>query len=186
MPRGRKRKPGNRYPCGRRTRIETECEAMSVALEARQRQFAVTARQARDQRLGTSLGRLSFKAMISDMQYQAGVQFADLYQHHHAVMGLPRPNPSSVAGLLINEGIFAGSSTPADKTTVATLHRRFEEATAALDQCDREHRLSPGRRPALLIYRVICVDEDTIGWLEEDIGNLRVALNALVRVFRIR
>jgi len=30
------------------------------------------------------------------------------------------------------------------------------------------------------------VDEDTIGWLEEDIGNLRVALNALVRVFRIR
>jgi hypothetical protein len=32
---------------------------------------------------------------------------------------------------------------------------------------------------------VICVDEDTTLWLEEDLGNLRVALNALVRVFRL-
>ena len=186
MTRGRKRKTGRRYPCGKRHREETEREAMSVALEARQRRFGVTARQARDQRLGTSLGRLAFTEVISDLQYQAGVQFADLYQQHHAVLGLPRPNPSSVAGLLINEGIFGGSSAPADEATIASLRRRFEEATAALDQCDREHRLSPGRRPTLLIYRVICVDEDTIRWPEEDLGNLRVALNALAWVFRIR
>ena len=44
--------------------------------------------------------------------------------------------------------------------------------------------MSPGRRPVLLVYRVVCTDEDTTLWPEEDIGNLRVALNALVRVFR--
>jgi len=44
--------------------------------------------------------------------------------------------------------------------------------------------MSFGRRPVLLVYRVICVDEDTTCWPEEDVGNLRVALNALVRVFR--
>jgi hypothetical protein len=32
--------------------------------------------------------------------------------------------------------------------------------------------------------RPICADEDTTCWPEEDIGNLRVALNTLVRVFR--
>jgi hypothetical protein len=45
--------------------------------------------------------------------------------------------------------------------------------------------MSAGRRPTLLVYRVICTDEDAMRWPEEDIGNLRVALNALVRLFRM-
>ena len=65
------------------------------------------------------------------------------------------------------------------------LRSRFEEATDALDQCDREHALAAGRRPTLLIYRAVCADEDTTGWPHEDLGNLRVVLNALVRVFRL-
>ena len=60
-----------------------------------------------------------------------------------------------------------------------------QAATDALDACNREYRMSRGRRPTLLVYRVICSDEDALNWCEEDIGNLRVALNALVRVFRI-
>ena len=68
---------------------------------------------------------------------------------------------------------------------VDRLRRRFDAATDALDQCNRDHRFSSGRLPALLIYHVICVDEDTTRWPAEDIGNLRVALNALVRVFRL-
>jgi len=46
-------------------------------------------------------------------------------------------------------------------------------------------RLSAGRRPTLLVHRVISSDEDVLNWREEDIGNLRVALNALVRLFRM-
>jgi hypothetical protein len=41
------------------------------------------------------------------------------------------------------------------------------------------------RRPTLLVYRVICTDEDAMHWPEEDISILRVALNALVRLFRM-
>ena len=59
-------------------------------------------------------------------------------------------------------------------------------ATNALDQCDRDHRLSAGGRPALLVYRVVCTDEEALNCKVDDIGNLRVALNALVRVFRMR
>jgi hypothetical protein len=168
---GRKRKPGKRYACGKRTRQETERDAMSVAIEARKRHFGVTAKQAKDERLGTALGRLAFRELISDPQYQAGVIFADLYQKHHIVVGLPMPSPSSVAGLLINEGIFGASPS--------------EPVLNVLDACDREQRMSRGRRPTLLVHRVICTDEEAMHWPEEDIGNLRVALNALVRLFRL-
>ena len=45
--------------------------------------------------------------------------------------------------------------------------------------------VSAGRRPTLLVYRVIYADHDATHFPEEDIGNLRVALNALVRLFRL-
>jgi hypothetical protein len=38
----------------------------------------------------------------------------------------------------------------------------------------------------LLVYCVVCTDEEALNWKVDDIGNLRVALNALVRVFRMR
>jgi hypothetical protein len=182
---GRKRKPGKRYPCGKRTRHELEKDAMSVAIAARRRHFGVTAKQAKDERLGTALGRLAFWELISETQYQAGVAFAQLYQQHHAVLGLPSPSPRSVAGLLINEGIFGATQSEPVPEVVDKLKRRFRDATDVLDGCAREHRLSPGKRPTLLVYRVICTDQDAMGWPEEDLGNLRVALNALVRVFRL-
>ena len=103
---GRKRKPGKRYPCGKRTKQQLEMDAMSTVIDARRRHFGVTAKQAKDERLGTALGRLAFREMISETQYQAGVAFAQLYRDHHATVGLPSPSPRSVAGLLINEGIF--------------------------------------------------------------------------------
>ncbi|MFN4140273.1 hypothetical protein [Aestuariivirga sp.] len=182
---GRKRKPGRRYPCGKRTREETEREAMSTVIEARRRHFGVTAKQATDERLGSALGRLAFRELISEKQYQAGMAFAELYKHHHGVLGLPAPSPRSIAGLLINEGIFGGSVGEPDGSVVQRLRRRFNDATGALDACDRDHRMSLGRRPTLLVYRVICTDEDAMRWQKEDIGNLRVALNALVRLFRL-
>lgn len=182
---GRKRKPGKRYPCGKRTKHQLEMDAMSVAIDARRRHFGVSAKQARDERLGTALGRLAFRELISESQYQAGLAFGQLYRDHHATVGLPSPSPRSVAGLLINEGIFGASPSEPVLEIIDKLKRRFASATDALDACDREHRLSAGRRPTLLVYRVICSDEDAMHWSEEDIGNLRVALNALVRVFRM-
>jgi hypothetical protein len=59
------------------------------------------------------------------------------------------------------------------------------DATNVLDASDREQRMSAGKRPTLLVYRVICTDQEAMKWPEEDLGNLRVALNALVRLFRL-
>lgn len=185
MIRGRKRKSGKRYPCGKRTRAETEKDIMETAIEARQRHYGVTAKQACDERLGTAFSRLAGHGTITTAQYEAGREFGDLYRRHHMVLGLPVPSPRSIAGLLASGGTFGGSSSEPDTALVDRLRRRFDAATDAFDQCDRDHRFSLGRRPVSLIYRVICVDEDTAMRPSEDLGNLRVALNALVRVFRL-
>jgi hypothetical protein len=52
------------------------------------------------------------------------------------------------------------------------------------DACDQRHGMSAGR-PTLLIYRVICTDDDAMHWPEGDMGSLRVALNPLERLFRL-
>lgn len=182
---GRKRKPGKRYPCGKRTRNEIERDAMSTVIEARKRLFGVTTKQAKDERLGTALGRLAFRELISEKQYQAGVAFGELYHAHQILMGMPSPSPRSVAGLLINEGIFGASPSEPVLEVIERVKRRFADATSVLDACDREQRMSAGKRPTLLVYRVICTDHDAMHWAEEDIGNLRVALNALMRLFRL-
>ena len=54
-----------------------------------------------------------------------------------------------------------------------------------VDACDWEQRMLAGKRPTLLVYQIICTDQDALHWGEDDIGNLRVALNALVRLFRL-
>ena len=151
----------------------------------RKRHYGVSAKQARDERLGTSLGRLAFREAISDVQYQAGLAFAKLHHQHHLAMGLPVPSPSSVDGILIDEGIFGSSPSEPVLEEIERLKRRFEQASDALDHCDREQRYSGARRPTLLMYRVVCTDEDAGQWPGDDIGNLRIALNALVRVFRL-
>ena len=182
---GRKRKPGKRYPCGKRTKQQLEMDAMSTAIEARKRLFGVTSKQAKDERLGTALGRLAFRELISEKQYQAGIAFGELYHRHQALMGMPSPSPRSVAGLLINEGIFGSSPREPVLEVIEKVKRRFADATNVLDASDREQRRSAGKRPTLLVYRIICTDQDALHWAEEDIGNLRVALNALVRLFRL-
>ena len=111
--------------------------------------------------------------------------FAQLYRDHHATVGLPSPSPRSVAGLLINEGIFGASPSEPVLEVIEKVKRRFGDATSVLDACDREQRMSAGKRPTLLVYQVICTDQDALHWGEDDIGNLRVALNALVRLFRL-
>jgi hypothetical protein len=185
MIRGRKRKPGARYACGKLKREETEREAMATALSARSRHYGVTMRQERDERLGSSLGRLFFMHLISEPQYDAATRFSSLYRAHHAIIGLPTPEPRSITAIMIAAGFLGGvATTDPNEETVEKLRERYDAATNALDQCDRDHRMANGRRPSLLLYRVACADEDTTLWPECDLGNLRVALNALARLFR--
>jgi len=185
MKAGRKRKTGARYASGRRKDSQRAEDVMATALEARRRHFGVTTKQAKDERLGSALGRLAFQRIISDVQFQAGQTFATLHRKYMIAFGLPSLSAKSAFGSLINEGIFGIVPGEVPIDTVDKIRRRYGNAVEALNDCDREQHIAAGERPTQLVFRVICSDEDIVQPNAGNIGNLRVGLNALARIFKL-
>ena len=186
MAKGRKRKTGKRHPSGKLVQpsvAETQREVMTTVLEARQRHYGVTARQARDERLGTSLGRLAFKEVITAEQYAAGQKYAEIYHRHHAVMGWPMPFPASVTALLASDGILGGVGAPPSRELIEKVRRHYGAVLDVLNCCDRDRLDAPGKAPSLVAYRLVCLDEDAGGWPQADHRNLSFALDALGGLF---
>lgn len=189
MAKGRKRKTGKRHPSGKLVQpsgAETQREVMATVLEARQRHYGVTARQARDERLGTALGRLAFTACITAEQYAAGQKYAEIYHRHHAVMGWPMPFPASVTALLASDGVLGGGvGAPPSRELIEKVRRHYGAVLDVLDQCDRKRLDAPGKAPSVLAYRLVCLDEDAGGWPQTDLTNLALVLDALAELFGI-
>ena len=186
MAKGRKRKAGKRHPCGKLVQpsaAETQRETMSTVLEARQRHYGVTAKQARDERLGTALGRLAFAGSITAEQYAAGQKYAEIYYRHHAVMGLPMPFPASVTGILSSDSILGGVGAPPSCELIEKVRRHYGAVLTVLDRCDLDRQASSGQAPSVLVYRLICIDEDAGSWPQADRSNLSFALDALGALF---
>ena len=188
MARGRKRKAGRRHPSGKLVQpgaAETQREAMATVLEARQRHYGVTARQARDERLGTALGRLAFGQVITAEQYAAGQKYGEVYHQHHAVLGWPMPFPASVTALLASDGVLGGAGAPPSRELVEKVRRHYGAVLEVFDQCDRDRLHAPGKAPSVLVYRLVCLDEDAGGWPQADLTNLVLVLDALADLFGI-
>lgn len=188
MARGRKRKAGARHPSGKLVQprtAELQREVLATVIDARQRHYGVTAKQARDARLGTALGRLAFAGAITADQYAAGEMYGEIMARNRAVMGLPMDQPRSVTGLLINEGIFGGSSPDRDPALVEKVRRRAASAILMLRSADNDVLGKVGRRPSQLVHAVVCNEVDASGWSQADTINLGHGLDALCRLFRI-
>ena len=188
MARGRKRKAGKRHPSGKliQPRLEeTQREVMSTVLEARQRHFGVSERQAKDERLGTALGRLAFVGAITLSQYAAGELYGETMARHRAVVGLPMAQPRSVTGLLINEGIFGGGAPDPDPELVEKVRKQAASAILMLRTADSDAPGAIGRKPSQLVHALVCHDVDAAFWSPADLRNLVHGLDALCRLFRI-
>jgi hypothetical protein len=189
MVRGRKRKAGRRHPSGKLSQpsgAETQREAMATALEARQRHYGVSARQAKDERLGTALGRLAFAGAVTAEQFAAGELYGEVMARNRAVMGLPTDQPRSVTALLINEGIFGGSAPDQNPALVAKVRRQAASAILMLRTADNDAPGKTGRRPSVLVNAVVCHDAEASNWPAADITNLGHGLDTLGRLFRVR
>ena len=188
MARGRKRKSGPRHPCGKLIQPksgESEREVMATALTARQRHYGVTARQAKDERLGSALGRLAFAGHITRDQFAAGEMYAELMARHRAIMGMPMDQPRSVTALLINEGIFGGSIADPDPALVEKVRRQAASAILMLCTADSGAPSRVGRKPSMLVHALVCHEAEAVLWSQADIHNLGLGLDALCRLFRI-
>lgn len=188
MARGRKRKAGRRHPSGKLVqpgKAETQREATATVLEARQRHYGVTARQAKDERLGTALGRLAFAGAVSAEQFAAGELYGDIMARNRGVMGLPRIHPHSAAGLMLDEGIFGQNTNVHEPEFVEKVRRRAAAAILMVRTSDSDAPASAGRKPSALVHAVVCYETDATTWGQADLRNLCHGLDALCRLFRI-
>lgn len=188
MARGRKRKAGRRHPSGKLVqpgKAETMREVTATVLDARQRQYGVTARQAKDERLGSAIGRLAFAGKITAEELAAAELYGDLMARNRAVMGLPPIHPHSATGLLLDEGIFGRSLTEYDPDYVEKIRKRAAAAILMLRTADHDAIAVTGRRPSMLVHAVVCYEVDAAGWGDADLRNLAHGLEALVTLFGI-
>lgn len=189
MARGRKRKAGKRHPSGKLVqprREETQREVMATVLEARQRHFGVSARQAKDERLGTALGRLAFAGLITPSQFAAGELYGETTARHRSVVGMPMDQPRSVTGLLINEGIFGGGEPVHDPEMIDRIRKETAAAMMVLRDADRDTPPGTRRGPSLLVHSLVCHDVDAVLWSASDLRCLSLGLDALAKLYRIR
>lgn len=188
MARGRKRKAGRRHPCGKLVqpgKAETLREVTATVMDARQRQYGVTARQAKDERLGSAIGRLAFAGKITAEQLAAAELYGDLMARNRAVMGLPPIHPHSASGLLLDEGIFGRSTAELDPDYVEKIRKRAAAAILMLRTADHDASGTTGRRPSVLVHAVVCYEVDAANWGTADLRNLEHGLEALITLFGI-
>ena len=189
MAKGRKRKTGHRHPSGKLVqpgKAETLREVTATVLDARQRQYGVTARQAKDERLGSAIGRLAFMGKITAEQLAAAELYGDLMARNRAVMGLPPFHPHSITGLLLEEGIHGRTTADMDPDYVVKVRKRAAAAILMLRTADHDAVAATGRRPSKLVHAVVCYEVDAATWGQADLRNLAHGLDALVTMFGIR
>jgi hypothetical protein len=99
--RGRPKKPGNRYPCGKLVTEREVIEARIIAFQQPHRQGAPQEKR-HDPKATWPLGILNLDGTISDVQYQAGVEYGGTVRRYraHFLADVPDPSPSSIAGFM--------------------------------------------------------------------------------------
>jgi hypothetical protein len=185
----RRKKPSVlRDPDGK-SRGEPAALVRAVALAQRIRE--VGAEHAANPLAGHALGRLRLRhqphgpqdpCSISPEQYEAGERYAAIAARHAALMGYATGSPKSAGFGLLAAG--ASCLEEPDEQVILAVRREFSDCYRAL--MDAGRAIGQGAKVALMTYDT-CLDRRSLDGLSRaDIGNLKVGLNALARLFRGR
>lgn len=181
--RGPRRKAGKREPNGQLSRVPAERNArhldgldqeqqsmISVGIEARQRVWGVPVGLSRDQMAGSAVGRMCLQEHITRTQYEAALSYiAEREEYSRCIMGPRQPGA-------VDLNKTNGAST-AGENVAHVMH--ITAGAKATDAALREAQREVGNMGNLFgaIDAVLIRD---VG-LDHFIGDLRTALNALVR-----
>jgi hypothetical protein len=170
-----------------RSRGEPPHFVRAVALAQRARH--VGAEHADNPLASHALGRLRLRfqthgpqdpCSISPEQYDAGERYAAIASQHAAIMGYATGIPQS-APLEVAASGMACREEP-DDDEVLRVRRLFSDCYRVLMEAGRA--IGQGVKVALVSYD-ICLDRRAMETLTaQDLGNLKVGLNALTRLFR--
>jgi hypothetical protein len=177
-----------RDPAGK-SRGEPAALVRAVVLAQRVRE--VGAEHAANPLAGHTLGRLRLRhqphgpqdpCSISPEQYDAGERYATIAARHAALMGYVTGSPRAAAFGLLAAG--ASCLEEPDEEVILAARREFADCYRAL--MDTGRAIGQGVKVALVTYDA-CLDRRSLdGLSRQDIGNLKVGLNALARLFRGR
>jgi len=138
--------------------------------------------------LGYPLGRLRFSGEVSEIQLQAGNEWALMVRSYAGMMGVPIG--SSRSGSLLSDArkptyAFSGDEVRPDadeyQKRCASLRGRYDDCFETLGEVGR----SFGRSHAILAaMRRVCIEERYPNDIE--LGDLRIGLNAVAKELGIR
>lgn len=180
---GRKRKTGNREPNGRLSRktedrkvrdkaevAATDWDTMGTALMARWRVHNVDPASLRDQMAGSAVGRYCLQGQITRAQYDAAMSYLEEREDWLRCIAAPR-QPGAV-----DLNATKGQSVNAENVS---RYRTIMAAREATDKAIMAKQIEIGNMGNLngALYAVLVQDVQ----LEHLLGDLRTALNALVR-----
>lgn len=177
--RGRPRKEGPRYECGKRVPELSEKEKqvnMATASAARMRHNGLTKPQdAQSPFYGYALGRLHLKGLLHPVEgesarlVQAGDTMGEEYDRWYRLTGIPSPNPKAMDMRRVR-GI-GGDPSVDDAKKAANRMMAIEQVLGSVDR--------DGRPVMSLCKRIILRDEDASQWTPSMIGFLKRGLRAL-------
>jgi hypothetical protein len=147
-----------------------ERDVQGPALTARHRVFGVDPRHSRDQKAGSAIGRYCLQGLISQVQYDAAMQFIESYNHHLRAIDAP-PQPGAI-DLNATRGRPVFAENPQQ---LAKWRAEHKAAMDAIQAKQNEIRLMGNLYGAL--YAVLIRDV----MLETMLGDLRTGLNALAK-----
>lgn len=183
MPRKGQTKPGPRTPSGQLSRSkdarawitnQDERAAMAPALEARQRLFGLSEKDAKEGAAGSVVGRLLLNKVIRRDQYDAAKRYLEVRNAYQRAIG-------AVPDFTQPRDPFAASDDPerAWKAFCGHARKAHDALLKALGDLMASER-SPAPMAALDVFLVKDVHEPSL------IGPLRMALNALGKHFGLQ
>jgi hypothetical protein len=183
----RKRKTGTREPNGRlsrkpedrKVRDKAEVKAadwdtMGTALLARHRVHKVDPMNLKDQKAGTAIGRYCLQGLVTEAQYDAAMTYLEERERYLQCIQAPR-QPGAV-----DLNATRGQSVASENVSRTQQLRSSMRATEAAIMAKQIEVGNTGNLFGAL-HAVLIMDVQ----LDHLLGDLRTALNALIRRYRI-
>jgi hypothetical protein len=145
-----------------------KAESRIDELAERQRELELAAR---DERLGSQLGRLRIQQIITYAEFLAGEAFMQLVEEYRRKIGLPKgqPKPNQLQPRI--PGTIEREYTP---EAIESVRERYDELYCAVIG---EH----GTKGLAIVYAV-CVDDEWPAWWEQKL--LKSSLGVIARILR--
>lgn len=168
---GRPRKEGERNPCGRLKKSETEKDVKSVAIAAVKKIHGIET-DGKSGLSGYTLGRMALDGKITDTELAAGNYYAEVMTRYHKSCGMPLPSVRA-------QNLFAVRGREGEETETAQ-----NRATRAANEMMRLEglllRLGDGPRVKQTVRNVCFEDIETLrGMGSNQLAWLKSGLQAI-------